>query len=87
LRSEEKGSSPTRRHGKAALPVRMPLFPWLQLVALGLLAAILVTMGLDEEFWRLSWIVGVPWLALISIAYFVWRPRRVMKPSAELTQI
>jgi amino acid transporter, AAT family len=65
-----------RQHKTTQLPVRMPLFPWLQLTALGLLIAILVTMGLDEEFWRLSWIVGVPWLVLISIAYLLWRPRR-----------
>ena len=54
----------------------MPLFPWMRLAALGLLIAVLVTMGLDQEFWNISWIVGVPWLVLISIAYFVWRPRR-----------
>jgi L-asparagine transporter-like permease len=54
----------------------MPWFPWMQLIALGLLVAILVTMGLDREFWGVSWIVGVPWLALVSIAYFVWRQRR-----------
>jgi L-asparagine transporter-like permease len=71
-----------RRHGKAALPVRMPLFPWLQLIALGLLVGILLTMGWDKEFWRISWIVGVPWLVLISIAYFVWRPRREAKASS-----
>jgi amino acid transporter, AAT family len=65
-----------RRHKAAELPVRMPFFPWLQLVALGLLIAVLITMGLDREFWGISWIVGVPWLAAISIAYFVWRPRR-----------
>ena len=65
----------------------MPLFPWLQLAALGLLVAVLVTMGLDREFWGISWIVGVPWLVLISIAYFVWRPRRAAKASAALTQI
>ncbi len=65
-----------RRHKALDLPVRMPLFPWLQLAAIGLLIAILVTMGLDEEFWNISWIVGIPWLVLISIAYFVWRPRR-----------
>jgi AAT family amino acid transporter len=65
-----------RRHKATQLPVRMPFFPWMQLAALGLLIAVLVTMGLDEEFWRISWIVGVPWLALISIAYFVWRQRR-----------
>ena len=65
-----------RRHRAADLPVRMPFFPWLQLAGLALLGAILVTMGLDAEFWRISWIVGVPWLAAISVAYFVWKPRR-----------
>jgi amino acid transporter, AAT family len=65
-----------RRHKALQLPVRMPLFPWMQLAALGLLIAVLITMGLDQEFWAISWIVGVPWLVLISIAYFVWRPRR-----------
>lgn len=69
-----------RRHGAAELPVRMPWFPWLQLTALGLLIGVLVTMGLDEEFWDISWIVGVPWLAVISVAYFVWRPRRAALP-------
>jgi L-asparagine transporter-like permease len=64
------------RHGAAALPVRMPLFPLAQIVALGMLAALLVTMGLDREFWNVSWIVGVPWLALVSAAYFVWRARK-----------
>jgi L-asparagine transporter-like permease len=64
-----------RRHPASELPVRMPWFPWLQFAAIGLLIALLVTMGLDEEFWGVSWIVGVPWLALISIAYFVRRAR------------
>ena len=64
-----------RQHDAAALPVRMPCFPWLQLVAIGLLIGVLVTMGLDREFWRISWICGVPWLVLISVAYFV-RSRR-----------
>ena len=68
------GAGPSNK--TAELPVRMPLFPWLQLTALGLLIAILITMGLDEEFWDISWIVGVPWLALLSVVYFVWRPRR-----------
>ncbi len=64
-----------RRHGSAALPVRMPLFPYMQLAGLALLVAILVTMGLDTDFWNISWIVGVPWLLLITIAYFVWKRR------------
>jgi AAT family amino acid transporter len=73
-----------RRHKTTRLPVRMPLFPWLQLTALALLIAVLVTMGLDEEFWRISWIVGVPWLVLLSIVYFVWRQRRARAGSNRL---
>jgi AAT family amino acid transporter len=64
-----------QRHNVAELPVRMPWFPWLQLTAIALLIGVLVTMGLDREFWRISWICGVPWLVLISIAYFI-RSRR-----------
>jgi L-asparagine transporter-like permease len=60
-----------RHHDVKSLPVRMPLFPWMQCVGLLLLAAILVTMGIDPNF-RVSWEFGVPWLALVSGAYFVW---------------
>ena len=38
-----------------------------------LLVAVLVTMGLDTEFWNISWIVGVPWLGLVTLAYFAWK--------------
>lgn len=62
-----------RRHRAEDLPVRMPLFPYMQIAGLTLLAAILITMGLDTEFWNISWIVGVPWLLLISAAYFFWK--------------
>lgn len=65
-----------RRHAAADLAVRMPLFPWMQLAGLALLSAVLITMGLDREFWDVSWIVGVPWLLLVSIAYFMWRARQ-----------
>ena len=64
-----------RRHRPEELPVRMPLFPALQLAGLGLLGAILITMGLDTDFWNISWIVGVPWLLLLSGAYFAFRRR------------
>ena len=30
----------------------------------GVLVAVLITMGLDKEVWGISWIVGVPWIAL-----------------------
>jgi len=66
-----------RVHRAADLPVRMPLFPAMQIAGLGLLTAVLVTMGLDQD-WNLSWFVGVPWLILLTIAYFVWK--RVKSP-------
>ncbi|WP_213981180.1 amino acid permease [Sphingomonas sp. dw_22] len=62
-----------RRHKAEDLKVRMPFFPYMQIAGLVLLAAILITMGLDTQFWNIAWIVGVPWLALISLAYLVWR--------------
>jgi AAT family amino acid transporter len=61
-----------RVHKPADLPVRMPFFPVMQFAGLGLLAALLVTMGLDKD-WNISWIVGVPWLILLTIVYFVWK--------------
>jgi amino acid transporter, AAT family len=64
-----------RRHRAAELPVRMPLFPWMQYAGLLMLAAVLVTMGLDPNLY-VSWVYGVPWLLLISAAYFVWKARR-----------
>jgi len=65
-----------RHHRPEDLPVRMPLFPWMQYAGLLLLAAILVTMGLDTKFFNVSWLVGVPWVVLISVAYFVWKARQ-----------
>ncbi|HKD48341.1 MAG TPA: amino acid permease [Rhizomicrobium sp.] len=60
------------RHGHQTLAVRAPLFPYLQIAGLLLLAAVLVTMGLSPA-WDLSWIVGVPWLILITAIYFIWK--------------
>ncbi|MGH8782854.1 amino acid permease [Paraburkholderia sp.] len=56
------------------LPVRMPFFPYAQILGIGLLAAILITMGFDAN-WNMSWIVGVPWLLLVSLVYFLFRKR------------
>lgn len=64
-----------RQYPPETLPVRMPLFPWMQIAGLLMLAAILITMGLDTEFFYVSWLLGVPWLILISAAYFLWRTR------------
>ncbi len=70
-----------RHHDPASLPVRMPLFPWLQCAGLLLLGAILVTMGIDTNF-RVSWQFGVPWVVLISAAYFVWKAKNGAAVSA-----
>ncbi|WP_238933429.1 amino acid permease [Brevibacillus choshinensis] len=56
--------------GGERLPVRAPLFPVLQIVGIVLIAAILITMGLDTEFWNVSWIIGVPWLAFLTLIYY-----------------
>ena len=61
-----------RAHKGADLPVRMPFFPVMQIAGLALMAALLVTMGLDAD-WNLSWKFGVPWLMLLSLAYFLWK--------------
>jgi len=63
-----------RRHDPASLPVRMPFFPWMQYTGIAMLAAVLVTMGLDPTF-DVSWLYGVPWIIVISLAYFVRRAR------------
>jgi L-asparagine transporter-like permease len=70
-----------RRHRAEDLPVRMPWFPFVQIAGLMLLCALLVTMGLDKETWRISWIVGIPWLALVSVVYFILKARGALAPS------
>jgi L-asparagine transporter-like permease len=71
-----------RRHKLADLPVRTPGFPVVQIAGLLLLCAVLVTMGLDKETWRISWIVGVPWLLLLSVGYFLMKARRARSGAA-----
>ena len=50
--------------------------PIAQITGIALLVGILVTMGLDTEFWNISWIIGVPWLIGVSLAYVFWRRRQ-----------
>lgn len=64
-----------RRHKLEDLPVRMPFFPIPQLIGLGILIALLITMAFDREVWGISWIVGVPWLILLTILYFLRRSK------------
>jgi len=62
------------------LPVRMPFFPYAQILGIALLAGVLISMGLNGD-WNISWIVGLPWLIVISLVYFVWR-RKINNASA-----
>jgi amino acid transporter, AAT family len=64
-----------KAHRGAHLPLRMPLFPVVQLAGIALLSAVLITMGIVRD-WNISWIVGIPWLVFLTIAYFVLKMRR-----------
>lgn len=57
----------------ALLVKRAPWFPVPQVVAIGMLVALLLTMLFDTEFWNVAWIVGVPWLIILYGAYMLWR--------------
>jgi L-asparagine transporter-like permease len=74
-----------RKHKAADLPVRMPFFPAMQIAGLALLTALLITMGLSKD-WNISWIVGVPWLGVLTVAYFVWKARSGRTTSAAVAQ-
>lgn len=56
--------------GGEKLSIQAPFYPYLQIVGIILIAAVLITMGLDKDFWDISWIVGIPWLAFLTIIYF-----------------
>jgi AAT family amino acid transporter len=61
---------------QAKLSVRAPFAPYLQWAALALLTAILITMGLDADFWDIAIIVGVPWTIVVILVFLVTRRRR-----------
>jgi AAT family amino acid transporter len=54
------------------LPIKAPLFPVLQWIGIILLSAILITMAFSPDF-RVAWIVGVPFIVIISIAFLFRR--------------
>lgn len=74
------------RHGAAALPVRMPFFPWMQYAGIAMLIGVLVTMGLDPTL-DVSWHYGVPWVLLISLLYFVRRARMRAAAARQSAQV
>ncbi|WP_050461858.1 amino acid permease [Herbaspirillum autotrophicum] len=67
------------RHGKIPLRFRMIGFPVLTLLGAGLMLAIMTTTLFVAEF-RMTLIFGVPFLILLSLAYFFWYGRRASAP-------
>jgi L-asparagine transporter-like permease len=61
--------------GGAALPVRLPLYPYASITGAVLLVAILATTWWVDGM-RPTLVSGLPWLLLISLGYFVWKQRR-----------
>jgi L-asparagine transporter-like permease len=52
-----------------------PPGPWASLIGLGGVSAVLVSTWWVPRF-RITLLAGAPWLAFITVCYFVWRRRR-----------
>ena len=62
-----------RRHAKPYLQLG-PAGPWVSLAGLaGVLAVLLSTWWVPG--FRITLLAGVPWLALLTVCYFVWRSK------------
>ncbi len=67
--------------------VSAPFFPYAQILAIGLLIAILVTMAFDTNFWNVAWLVGVPWLIFLTLLYYCsGKSRKFASPLSPLTE-
>jgi amino acid transporter, AAT family len=62
------------RSGGARLPVRLPGYPFTSLLGAGVLVAILVTTWWVPGM-RPTLLAGLPWLGIVTAAYFVWGRR------------
>ena len=58
--------------GRGRLPIRMPFYPYSSILGAALIAAILVTTWWVEGM-RVTLIAGLPWLAVVSAAYWFIR--------------
>jgi L-asparagine transporter-like permease len=67
-----------RAAGKPRLAVEMIGYPYLTLLGAALLAAILTTTWWVEGM-RVTLLAGLPWLAVISVAYIGWNRTRAGK--------
>ncbi len=64
-----------KRWRGAALPVRMPFYPYTTWLGIALLAAILITTWWVPDM-KITMIAGMPWLVFISLCYLIWKKRR-----------
>ena len=62
------------RAGEGRPQVRMPGYPYLTALGAVLVAAVLLTTAFSPDF-RITLLVGVPFLALISAVYFARREK------------
>jgi L-asparagine transporter-like permease len=62
-------------HYHEPLPVKAPLFPFLQWIGILLLSGILITMAFSPD-WNSAWKIGVPWVILVSIGYWIQKSRK-----------
>ena len=67
--------------GNAKLPVRMIGFPYLTILGGALVAAIILTTPWVEGM-QPALEAGLPWLAFVSVIYFVWM-RKPKAPAIE----
>ena len=66
------------RSGGARLPVRMIGYPYTSLVGAGMLVAILVTTWWIPGM-RTTLVAGLPWLGIVTVAYWVWGRRAIAR--------
>jgi amino acid transporter, AAT family len=74
-----------RRHWRAGngrrLPVQMPWYPFTTILGGAAVLAITISTWWVEGM-RLTMETGIPWLLLLSIAYFAWKRRRIPSDDA-----
>ncbi|HZS60535.1 MAG TPA: amino acid permease [Gemmatimonadaceae bacterium] len=66
------------RSGGRALPARMIGYPYTSLLGAATIVAILLTTWWVEGM-RIALIAGIPWLALLTIAYYIVKPQRLLR--------
>jgi amino acid transporter, AAT family len=68
-------------HGGSPLPVRMVGYPYTSVVGAVLVAGIIATTWWVPGM-RPTILSGLPWLAFLTVTYFIWRRERVVEPAA-----